>query len=161
MHLYLIFLEKNNIMKLKNRGNKLLCVYSGQFFSQLIWMVISFHKFCLTLDVRGPSYLSLTSWCPGSLLHQISTHDIYHIKWIASCPAWEVISTICVISARRNVEIVNRCLWFCWNLALKGLIFVIHVYSSLFLFIHEWSLFTNCFMDCHGWHKDSPWVPGF
>ena len=41
---------------------------------------------------------------PGPWRHVISTHDIDYIKWIASVNPWEIISTICVASARMNAK---------------------------------------------------------
>ena len=83
----------------------------------------------LTLNVRGPSYLSLTRsiscyWCPGFLRRQdISSHDIDYVEYVCPGLTWGRILSTCVIWMWSNdIKCKYMFMFSLKNLAHKGLI---------------------------------------
>ena len=100
----------------------LLLVYHGMLTRQL--------NNYLTLNMRGPSYLGLTTrvgqyhgcWCPDSLRRKdISIHDIDYLEYVGPGLTWGRISSTCVISMWSNdIKCKYMFMFPLKNLAHKG-----------------------------------------
>ena len=122
------------LFRITRKKTSKLCI-SGPLWWEFTsdWWIPPQRTSNLTLNVRGPSYLSLTrsiSWLlmpwllmsPGHCRQDISSHDIDFIEYVGPGLMWGRILSTCVISKWNNdIKCNYMFLFHLKNLACKGL----------------------------------------